>query len=138
MSELGIRSIDNLDILYEDLDVMFEFYHGTLGLPLLFPRQPDDDWFAVQVGGISVYFFPGVGRHAPPFHADSDLNPPALESLAFEVDDLDHAVSVLDGEVDWTSGTEQWEHPSGTWYRFRYFLDPEGNKLGIVEPHKAP
>ncbi|MBU3995205.1 MAG: VOC family protein [Actinobacteria bacterium] len=131
-----IKSFDNIDILYTDIEVMYEFYHHTLGLPLLFPRQPDDNWFAIQVGAVTLYFFPGVGEHATPFHPDSDFNPPGIESATFAVDNLDDAIAAFDGKVNWISEEERWEHPSGTWYRFRFFLDPEGNKLSITETHK--
>jgi isopenicillin-N N-acyltransferase-like protein len=131
-----VGGIDNIDILFTDLEKMYAFYTETLALPLIFPRAEGDDWFGVQAGAVSLYFFPGVGPHATPFDGNADVNPPAIESVTFEVENLDDAVAALDGKVEWISDEERWDHPSGTWYRFRTFLDPEGNKLGIVEPHK--
>jgi len=128
---------DNIDVLCSDIDVMAAFYHDVLELPYLFDREPGDDWFAVQAGPVTLYFFPGKGGHPEPFVADSDENPPGIECFAFVVEDLDAAVAALDGRVAWLGDVEEWHHPSGTWYRFRYFHDPEGNKVSITEPHKT-
>ena len=61
----------------------------------------------------------------------------SVRSFAFAVDDLDAAVAELDGKVKWAGDEERWDHPSGTWYRYRSFHDPEGNLLHVTEPHKA-
>jgi glyoxylase I family protein len=132
-----LRQFDNIDILCTDLDSMATFYTEVLELPLLFPREPGDDWFAVQTDNVTLYFFPGKGGHPEPFVANSDDNPPGLECFSFVVEDLDAAVAWLDGRVPWLGPKEEWHHSSGTWYRFRYFHDPEGNKVSITEPHKA-
>ena len=43
----------------------------------------------------------------------------------------------LDGKVEWVDDEIiTWKHPSGTWYRYRPFFDPEGNMLYVTEPHK--
>lgn len=134
---VDLRRFDNIDILCNDTDAMAAFYHDVLGLPFLFPHEPGDDWFAVQAGSVTVYFFLGKGAHPTPFVADSDENPPGLECFSLAVDDLDEAIAALDGKVSWLGDVEEWHHPSGTWYRFRYFHDPEGNKVSVTEPHKV-
>jgi catechol 2,3-dioxygenase-like lactoylglutathione lyase family enzyme len=127
--------LDNIDVLCTDVDAMARFYVEVLGLPLLFPRE--EDWFAVQAGDVTLYFFPGKGAH-PGRPADAtDDNPPGLESFSFAVDDLDAAIAELDGEVQWSGPVHRWDHPGGTWYRYRGLYDPEGNKVNLTEPHKV-
>lgn len=130
-----LKTIDNIDILCSDVDAMYRFYHEVLELPLVYPYVPEERWFAVRCGHVDLYFFPGVGEHAPRFAADSDENPPSIESLSFIVDDLDEAIAELTGKVEWAGGIQQWEHTDGSWFRFRPFYDPEGNKLYVSEPH---
>mgnify|MGYP000894377983 FL=1 len=132
-----LKRLDNIDVLCEDLDRMAAFYHDVLGQPFLFPYAPGDDWFAIQCGDVTIYFFPGKGEHAEPLSPNSDENPPGIECYAWAVDDLDAAIGELDGKVEWISPAGEWRHPSGTWYRFRFFRDPEGNKMSITEPHKV-
>ncbi len=131
-----LKRLDNIDVLCADLDRMACFYHGVLGQPFLFPYTPGDDWFAIQSGDVTIYFFPGKGEHPDPLSLDSDENPPGIECYAWAVDDLDVAIRELDGKVEWISDVGDWHHESGTWYRFRFFRDPEGNKMSITEPHK--
>ena len=132
-----LTRLDNIDILYSDKQTMLDFYHGALGLPMHFPTTEDEDWFAVQAGDITIYFFPGTGAHAAPFHVDAEHNPPGIESIAWSVDDLDEAIAELDPHVEWATDTKVWTHPSGAWYRMRTFYDPEGNKVWITEPHRV-
>ena len=136
---LNLKRIDNLDILCRDTSSMVEFYNGTLGLPFLFPHDAGDDWAAVEAGNLTIYIFETtVGEHAPRRTPVNPENPPGFDSFAFEVEDLDEAISELDGSVEWASDEViKWEHPSGTWYRYRPFYDPEGNMLYITEPHKS-
>lgn len=131
-----LKRFDNIDVLCTDIPKMAAFYHDVLELPFLFPHEEGEDWFAVQSGDVTLYFFPGSGPHAPRFAANSDLNPPGIECFAFSVADLDEAIQALEGKVEWIDDVEEWRHPSGSWYRFRYLYDPEGNKLSITEPHR--
>ncbi len=132
-----LRRLDNIDVLCVDVGVMAAFYHDVLGQPFLFPYQKGDDWFAIQSGDVTLYFFPGKGGHPAPLSLDSDENPPGIECYAWAVEDLDAAIGQLDGRVEWISDMGDWHHPNGTWYRFRFFRDPEGNKMSITEPHKV-
>lgn len=114
---------------------MVDFYHGVLGLPLTYPVS-DENWFAVQAGDVEIFFFPGRGKNARLFGANGDENPPGLESIAWRVDDLDLAMTELDGKVTWGSDVITWTHPNGNWYRMRVMFDPEGNKVWLTEPHR--
>ena len=132
-----LQRFDNIDVLCSDVHKMASFYHGVLGLPFVFPYARGDEWFAVQSGDVTLYFFPGKGPHPARFCAATEENPPGIECFSFAVADLDEAMRDLDGKVEWMEEVEEWKHPGGTWYRFRYFYDPEGNKVSITEPHKA-
>lgn len=133
----GLR-IDNIDLLVHDADRMARFYHDLLGLPFFLPYEPGQGWFAFQAGDVTVYVFETTIPGAPAHRTDdTDSNPAGLDSFAFAVDDLDAAVERLDGKVTWAGETERWDHPSGTWYRYRSFYDPEGNIVHFSEPHKV-
>jgi isopenicillin-N N-acyltransferase-like protein len=136
---LNLLRIDNMDILCKDVPAMVDFYHGTLGLPFLLPYQPEEEWAAVEAGNVTIYIFKSeVGEHEPRRTPVNPENPPGLDSFAFEIADLDDAVAALDGKVSWASDEViTWRHPSGTWYRYRPFYDPEGNMVYVTEPHKV-
>lgn len=128
-----LQRIDNIDVNCHDVTGMMRFYRDTLGIPLLYPYEDGGDWFAIQSGDVTVYFFgieatPSVGTSTPPGAG--------ITCFSFAVEDLDAAIEELDGRVAWTDEIETWKHPNGTWYRFRFFVDPEGNSLSITEPHK--
>lgn len=133
-----LRRIDNLDILCRDVEEMVDFYHGTLGLPFFLPYERGEGWAAMAAGNLTVYIFATeVGDHPPRRTPVNAENAAGLDSFAFEVDDLDAAIAGLEGRVDWASDEIiTWRHPSGTWYRYRPFYDPEGNMLYVTEPHK--
>jgi len=130
-----LRRLDNIDVYCRDIPAMVRFYRDVLGQPLLYPHEDGTDWFAIQSGDVSVYFL------AADPDADDAHYPPArcagISSFSFAVDDLDAAIARLDGQVAWADDIRDWRHPDGTWYRFRFFTDPEGNNLSITEPHKA-
>jgi isopenicillin-N N-acyltransferase-like protein len=134
-----LKRIDNLDILCRDVGAMVAFYHDALGLPFLLPYVPEEEWAAIEAGNLTIYIFKSeVGEHAPRRTPVNAENAPGFDSFAFEVDDLDEAVAELDGKVTWASDEViEWRHPSGTWYRYRPFYDPEDNMLYVTEPHKT-
>jgi isopenicillin-N N-acyltransferase-like protein len=135
----SLKRIDNLDILCKDVAAVVSFYHETLGLPFFLPYAEDEEWAAIDAGNLTIYIFKSErGEHAPRRTAINPENAPGFDSFAFEVDDLDAAISELDGRVEWANpDIIEWRHPSGTWYRYRPFYDPEGNMLYVTEPHKA-
>ncbi len=133
-----LKRIDNMDILTHDVDRLVEFYHGVLDLPFHLPYEKDEEWAAIDLGNVTLYIFKSeVGEHAPRRTAINPDNAPGYDSMAFEVDDLDAAEAELDGRVEWVDARIEWKHPSGTWYRYRPFFDPDGNMLYITEPHPS-
>lgn len=134
----ALKRIDNMDILTRDVDKLVQFYHGVLGLPFHLPYEKDEEWAALDMGNVTLYIFKSeVGEHAPRRTAVNPDNAPGYDSIAFEVDDLDETEADLDGQVEWVDQRIEWKHPSGTWYRYRPFFDPDGNMLYITEPHIA-
>jgi isopenicillin-N N-acyltransferase-like protein len=130
--------IDNLDLLVHDADASARFYHEVLGLPFFLPYEPGQGWFACQAGDVTLYVFETKVAGDPARRTDdTDTNPAGVDSFAFAVDDLEKAVAELDGKVEWAGPAERWEHPSGVWYRYRSFYDPEGNIVHVTEPHTA-
>jgi len=133
---LKLKRIDNMDILTHDVDALVEFYHGVLGLPFHLPYEKEEEWAAIDMGNVTLYIFKSeVGEHAPRRTAVNPDNAPGYDSIAFEVDSLDEAEAALDGRVEWVDERIQWKHPSGTWYQYRPFFDPDGNMLYVTEPH---
>jgi catechol 2,3-dioxygenase-like lactoylglutathione lyase family enzyme len=134
---LKLKRIDNLDILCRDLEAVATFYHDTLGLEFFLPYQPELGWAALSAGNLTMYLFQtDAGDHAPRRTAVNEENPPGLDSIAFDVDDLDEALAALEGRVIWAHHEViTWKHPSGIWYRYRPFYDPEGNMVYVTEPH---
>jgi catechol 2,3-dioxygenase-like lactoylglutathione lyase family enzyme len=130
-----LQRFDNIDVYCQDIPAMVRFYRDVLGLTLLYPYEDGTDWFAIQSGDVSVYFLA-----ADPGAADGRFPPgkcAGISSFSFAVADLDAAIQSLDGNVAWADDIRDWRHPNGTWYRFRFFTDPEGNNLSITEPHKV-
>jgi catechol 2,3-dioxygenase-like lactoylglutathione lyase family enzyme len=130
-----IIGMDNHDIACADVGVLYDFYVNTLGMVPAYPYKAGQDWFAATAGQTTLYFFQGTGEHLPKAGPDIGSNRPGIESLAFLVDDLDAAVAALDGRVEWSGQSETWRHPNGSWFYFRHFYDPEGNKLSLSEAH---
>lgn len=132
----GARArIDNLDVYCLDLERMLAFYRDDLGLDLLYPHEAGSDWFAIQSGDVSVYFLSVDSDAKPTQFAPGSAS--GISSFSFAVDDLDQAIAELEGKVRWSGDIDTWHHPNGTWYRFRFFTDPEGNNLSVTEPHKV-
>ena len=128
--------IDNIDLLVHDADASARFYHEVLGLPFFLPYEPGQGWFACQAGDVTLYVFETRVAGDPARRTDdTDTNPAGVDSFAFAVDDLEKAVAELDGKVEWAGPAEHWDHPSGVWYRYRSFYDPEGNIVHVTEPH---
>jgi catechol 2,3-dioxygenase-like lactoylglutathione lyase family enzyme len=136
---LALKRIDNMDILTHDVPRLVAFYHDLLGLPFHLPYDDPEEWAAIDLGNLTLYIFRSqVGEHAGRRTAVNPENAPGYDSMAFEVDDLDAALAELEGRVEWAAQEPiHWEHPSGTWYRYRPFYDPDGNMLYVTEPHQA-
>jgi catechol 2,3-dioxygenase-like lactoylglutathione lyase family enzyme len=131
------KGIDNLDILCNDVDRMASYYHDVLGLPFFYTHEPGQGWACLDAGNLRIYLVETpVERAEPQRSADQSSNPPGYDLIAFTVDDLDAAQAELDRrQIEWVGEVITWEHPSGTWYRYRAIRDPEGNLVYITEPH---
>jgi hypothetical protein len=130
--------IDNLDIYCSSVAEMASFYHDVLRLPYFLPYQPGAGWVAFDAGNMTIYMFETGGSHPPIRTPVTEENPPGIDSFAFEVENLDQAVTELNDHVRWASDSEErWAYEGEVWYRYRTFYDPEGNMIHITEPHRA-
>jgi glyoxylase I family protein len=136
---LELKRIDNMDILTPNVQRLVDFYHGILGLRFFLPYEAAEHWAAIELGNLTLYLF--RTENTEPVLRRTAVNlkdRPGFDSIAFEVDDLESAIASLDGKVEWvTDETIEWQHPSGTSYRYRPMFDPGGNMLYITEPHKV-
>lgn len=125
-----LKRLDNIDVVCADVERMVAFYGGVLGLELRLPYEPGQGWAGYRAGDVVIYLIEdGVGPHAPP-RLTGAANPPGIDSFAFEVDDLDEAITHFDAlGVSWAGATVASE-----WYRYRGLHDPEGNLLYLTEP----
>lgn len=135
---MNLKHIDNLDILARDVPKVVDFYHEVLGLPFDLPYVPEEEWAAIDAGNLTIYIFKSEkGEHEPRRTEVNPDNAPGFDSIAFHVDDLDEVLAELDGKVEWVCPDPiTWRHPSGRWYRYKPFYDPEGNMVYVTEPHK--
>jgi hypothetical protein len=104
----------------------------VLELPEAHPYRKEQGWAGFKAGNVTLYLIASSpSNSAETARATAPIGErPGLESLAFEVDDLDEAVGWLSGRgVAWA--TEVIESP---WYRYRGFRDPEGNLLYVTRP----
>jgi catechol 2,3-dioxygenase-like lactoylglutathione lyase family enzyme len=122
--------IDNIDVLCTDLDAMVTFYRDTLGVPLLFPYDPESGWAGFQAGDVSIYMIRIDG--ARPTRRVPGEGPAGLESFAFAVPDLEAAIDELTAKgVEWAGAIVE-----SDWYQYRSFYDPEGNLLHVTVPDR--
>lgn len=125
--------LDNIDVICTELEPMRAFYADLLGLPLRLPYEPGQGWVGLRAGDVVIYLIEEDGAHLPPHPAPrftGRANPPGLDSFAFEVNELDAAISELDGRgVNWAGDIVESE-----WYRYRGLHDPEGNLVYLTEP----
>src|SRR5262249_39656179 len=141
--------LDNICVVVRDFDRMVAFYGDTLGLELADNgHRPDKGWAMFSCGNVDVVLLHSDSGEAPQRRSSAYWNNPAgLDSFAFEVDDIDEAMEILDrASIEWAGDLviyangevldEIPEHVSGIWYRYRSFYDPEGNMLHLTEPHR--
>jgi len=127
-----LKQLDNVDIVCQNLDVLVPFYRDVLALPEAHPYHKEQGWAGFKAGNVTLYLIVVTpGNSAEEARVAAPIGErPGLESLAFEVDDLDEAVGWLSRRgVVWA--TEVIESP---WYRYRGFRDPEGNLLYVTRP----
>lgn len=117
-----LHSLDYVILLCEDLRVMKDFYHGSLGFPI---ERDWEDWIELRAGAV-LLTLRKRGRH---YDGPSPRGAAGVQ-LAFRVEP---------GEVDeWHASLQQkqveiLEPPRDQEYGHRtlFFKDPEGNILEI-------
>ena len=128
---MNLKRLDNIDIACTDVEPMVVFYRDLLGLRLRLPYEPGQGWAGFIAGDVVIYVVEeeSSAPHPAPRLTGGD-NPPGLDSIAFEVDDLDEAIAELDAKgVTWAG-----EIVESDWYRYRGFHDPEGNLIYVTIP----
>ena len=128
---MNLKRLDNIDIACTDVEPMVAFYRDVLGLRFRLPYEPGQGWAGFIAGDVVIYLIEenATAPHPAPRLTGGD-NPPGIDSIAFEVDDLDEAIAELDGHgVSWAGDIVE-----SDWYRYRGFHDPEGNLLYLTIP----
>jgi len=128
---MELKRLDNIDVLTGRLEEMVDFYSNTLGLRFNLPYARDEGWAGFEAGDVVIYLMEvPSNEHAPRRTPVSAENAAGFDSFAFEVDDLDEAISVLEGRgVEWAGDVID-----TPWYRYKGFYDPDGNLLYITYP----
>jgi catechol 2,3-dioxygenase-like lactoylglutathione lyase family enzyme len=120
--------LKHIAISVRDLPKAHAYYTKVLGFKAP-PLKESAKYFLAYVGDVEFSIFETKSRsHIPPRSALYESNPPGLDRVLFEVDDLEDATRRLEsqGVVIEVSG----DLPDG---RFVRFHDPEGNLFGLVE-----
>jgi methylmalonyl-CoA/ethylmalonyl-CoA epimerase len=122
-----LKRLDNVGIAVKDVPRALAFYREKLGLA----AQGDENGGSVQIGNASLYIFRTAKRRAAVQRRTDDYlnDPPGLDHLAFEVNDLDAECRVLAKR-----GVEFLSKPARAGnLRYAGFHDPEGNMLYIIQ-----
>jgi catechol 2,3-dioxygenase-like lactoylglutathione lyase family enzyme len=121
-----LKRLDNVGIAVADARRSLEFYVGVLG----FEGEVTDGEGSASLGGVALYIFESRQGQQSARTDDYYKNPPGLDHLAFEVDDIESAGRELEkrgvaflGPVVGDPGT----------FRYRGFHDPDGNMLYIIQ-----
>jgi catechol 2,3-dioxygenase-like lactoylglutathione lyase family enzyme len=114
-----LRGVDHVYYWTADMDRAAAFYSEVLGLPLV--RRSSDAWAEFDGGPIRVALH---GVH------EGEAVPTGGATAVFEVDDLDDAMTFLNGK-----GVAFDQHIGEVegFARFASFLDPDGNTLQLIE-----
>lgn len=127
---LSITSIHHVAIICSDYQVSKDFYTQILGFRILrevYRAERDSYKLDLEVNGhyqIELFSFP-----EPPQRL-SRPESRGLRHLAFEVNDLEEAVSHLNKNSVYTEDIRTDEH---TGKRFVFFADPDGLPLELYE-----
>ncbi|MFT4883036.1 MAG: catechol 2,3-dioxygenase-like lactoylglutathione lyase family enzyme [Natronomonas sp.] len=131
----------HIGITVSDLDRMLEFYHETLGLPVLDQFQVSGEAFATvtdieDANGSFVHLDAGDVRlelveYEPvgEDHTRPEINQPGATHLALSVADADAAFESLPDSVERVGGPRTTD--SGT--RLGFVRDPDGNLVELLE-----
>ena len=118
----GIRTLDYVILLCEDLSRMKAFYHETLGFPI---ERDWEDWIEMRAGAVLLT----LRRRGRPYDGPNTPHAASVQ-LAFRVQPgevnacynelIDRKVEILEPPRDQNYG-----------HRTLFFKDPEGNILEI-------
>jgi predicted enzyme related to lactoylglutathione lyase len=108
-----------MTIMVADMDRAVSFYTDSLGLSLRF--RAGNDWAEVNSPGVRLGLHPARAGSAP------SANPSV--SLGFEVNDIESAMSDLQGR----SVTFAGQIIDGGQERIAHFSDPDGNALYLFQ-----
>jgi catechol 2,3-dioxygenase-like lactoylglutathione lyase family enzyme len=125
-----IQSINNVGVAVADIERAVEFY-AKLGFEVT--SRDETPAASVQAGAVVLYLFQ-TGSNEPAAERRPDLtgNPPGIDHLSFDVEDVDVLYHQLKGEVRFEG------HPENqTWgYRAVSLCDPDGNRLYFLSALK--
>jgi catechol 2,3-dioxygenase-like lactoylglutathione lyase family enzyme len=119
---MRVQGFIRAGLLVSDLEKAIVFYRDVLGLPLI-DREERAALFDAGDGALLELWPTGIASTSPKTPEHQSLR------VAFKVDDLDVAVSELQGKrVRFIGEIGEYE---GT--RWISFIDPEGNRLSLKE-----
>lgn len=122
-----LKRLDNIGIAVRDARRSLEFYINVLG----FQGEISDGEGSCRLGDVALYIFQSTSEAGPAARTESYYaNPPGLDHLAFEVDDIEAAATELERRGvaflhDTVGGPGE--------FRYRGFHDPDGNMLYIIQ-----
>lgn len=123
-----IRGVNNIGVAVHDLGKSLEFYK-ILGFQVV--GEDETPGATIQAGTAVLYLFQvrsgqgGVARRP-----DLVNNPPGIDHISLDVDDVDRAYAALKERLDFESAPE--DQPWG--YRAASLLDPDGNRIYLLSP----
>jgi predicted enzyme related to lactoylglutathione lyase len=125
--ELDIKRIDNIGVGAKDVERLASFYEQALGLD----AEVSEWGGTVQVGNATLFIFP-TAENASGKQRTTDLehNPPGLDHIALEVEDIEEASKELESRGVRFPGPIE---GAPSQFRYRGFADPEGNMFYIVQ-----
>jgi catechol 2,3-dioxygenase-like lactoylglutathione lyase family enzyme len=120
--------LDNVGIAVQDIRRAMAFYTATLGLAG--QASESDGW--VTLDNISLYLFQTPAPEAAVPRRTTDLyrDPPGIDHVAFEVDDIEQAERQLEAAGVVFPGPVVGEPGE---FRYRGFSDPDSTMLYIVQ-----
>jgi catechol-2,3-dioxygenase len=126
----AVRSIGEIALRVNNLDVMQKFYEEVIGLPLM-TRVPNSAFFKIADGyGGHTQVLALFDRSRTPGYRGTDAATSTIDHIAFEISLADFAderrrLEALGLQVE--IAEHAWVH-----WRSLYVTDPEGNQVELV------